>query len=100
TAIGNSQERNLRREHVGFWPVSEVMVRLVEVREARHSGLDLLTWSSSHFDPHRTCRSEAGAPLRPNLGVRSNMWPSYDLGSGACQITRSSTHLRTSVHLF
>jgi hypothetical protein len=36
---------------VGFWPISEVSARRVEVRTVRNSGLDLLTLSSSRFDP-------------------------------------------------
>ena len=34
------------------WPVSEVTARLIEVRSVGHTGLDLLTLSSSHFDPY------------------------------------------------
>jgi len=33
------------------WPISEVAARLIEVRSVGRSGLDLLTLSSSHFDP-------------------------------------------------
>jgi hypothetical protein len=33
-------------------PISEVAARLIEVRSMGHSGLDLLTLSSSHFDPN------------------------------------------------
>jgi hypothetical protein len=36
---------------VAYWPISEVAVRLVEARIVGHRGLDLLTLSSSHFDP-------------------------------------------------
>jgi hypothetical protein len=35
-------------------PMSEVAARLVDARSVRHSGLDLLTWSSSHFDPEQS----------------------------------------------
>ena len=35
--------------------ISEVAARPVEVRSLRHSGLDLLTQSSSRFDPNPTC---------------------------------------------
>ncbi len=36
---------------VCLWPISEVAAHFVEVRLLRHSGLDLLRLSSSHFDP-------------------------------------------------
>src|SRR5262249_29685930 len=39
---------------VRCWPIAEVATRLVEVRSVRHSGLDLLTLSSSHLDPKQT----------------------------------------------
>src|ERR1700752_2725694 len=39
---------------VRFWPFGEVAARLINVRSSKHSGLDLLTLSSSHFDPCRT----------------------------------------------
>jgi hypothetical protein len=35
------------------WPISEVAARLIKVRSVGHSGLDLLTLSSSHFDPEQ-----------------------------------------------
>jgi len=35
------------------WPISEVAARLIEVRSVGRSGLDLLTLSSSHFDPEQ-----------------------------------------------
>jgi hypothetical protein len=53
--IVGSAERNVR-----FWPISEVAARLVEVRSVRHSGLDLLAWSSSHFDPTQTSNDVDG----------------------------------------
>jgi len=40
--------------HFRFWLISEVAARLVEGRSARHSGLNLLTLSFSHFDPMPT----------------------------------------------
>ena len=40
--------------NVAYWPISEVAARLIEVRSLGQSGLDLLTLSSSHFDPTRT----------------------------------------------
>jgi len=33
------------------WPIGEVAARLAEARLAGYSGRDLLTLSSSHFDP-------------------------------------------------
>jgi hypothetical protein len=39
-----------------LWPISEVAARLIEVRSMGHSGPDLLTLSSSHFDPFATSR--------------------------------------------
>jgi hypothetical protein len=36
------------------WPISGVARPLIEVRSVEHSGLDLLTWSSSHLDPTLT----------------------------------------------
>ena len=33
------------------WPISDMAGRLIEVRSVGRSGLDLLTLSSSHFDP-------------------------------------------------
>jgi len=35
--------------------ISEVATRLIEVRLLRHGGPDLLTLSSSHFDPLQAC---------------------------------------------
>jgi hypothetical protein len=43
-----------------LWPISEVATPLIEVRSAGHSGLDLLTLSSSHFDPKRSLFGTAG----------------------------------------
>src|SRR5262245_49351780 len=37
-------------------PIREVATRLIEVRSVERSGLDLLTLSSSHFDPRQTWR--------------------------------------------
>jgi hypothetical protein len=34
-----------------FWPFCEVSARVVEVRIVEYSGPDLLTLTSSHFDP-------------------------------------------------
>jgi hypothetical protein len=34
-----------------LWPISEVAARLIDVRSRGRSGLDLLTLSSSGFDP-------------------------------------------------
>jgi len=39
--------------HVALWPISEVATCLIEVRSLVHSRLDLLTLSSSPFDPKR-----------------------------------------------
>jgi hypothetical protein len=36
-----------------YWPFCEVSARPVEVRKVGYGGLDLLTLSSSHFDPQR-----------------------------------------------
>lgn len=44
-----SQMRNVR-----CWPIREVAARLIDVRLVGHGRLDLLTLSSSHFDPERT----------------------------------------------
>ena len=38
----------------GIGPSAKWRARLVEVRSLGHSGSDLLTLSSSHFDPNRT----------------------------------------------
>jgi len=38
-----------------MWPIGEVATRLIEVRSVGRSGLHLLTFSSSHFDPNRSC---------------------------------------------
>src|SRR6185312_5775188 len=50
----------LERSDFVLWRISEVAKPLIEVHlEVRlwwHSGLDLLTLSSSHFDPLRTSR--------------------------------------------
>ena len=43
--------------HVAFWPICEATVRPIEVCSMGHSGLDLLTLSSSPFDPQRMCGS-------------------------------------------
>jgi hypothetical protein len=40
--------------HVGFLPHRQVSAWLVKVCSRGYSGLDLLTLSSSHFDPQRT----------------------------------------------
>jgi len=45
---------SMKRAGRKHWPVSEVGGMPHEVRTAKHSGLDLLTLSSSHFDPNRT----------------------------------------------
>ena len=37
-----------------MWPIGEVAARLAKVRLARYSGRDLLTLSSSRFDPERS----------------------------------------------
>jgi len=42
-----------REAHGSSWPISEAAARLIEVRSLGHSGLDLLTLSSSRFDPLR-----------------------------------------------
>ena len=46
------------------WPISDMAGRLIEVRSVGRSGLDLLTLSSSHFDPSETlaCRRDALPP--------------------------------------
>ena len=52
-----------------MWPVSEVATRLIEVRSLAHSELDLLTLSSSHFDPklmHRDLIVLLGPRLSPH----------------------------------
>jgi hypothetical protein len=46
------------------WPISEVATRLVEVRSLGHSGPDLLTLSSSHFDPKLTIDFECHISAR------------------------------------
>jgi hypothetical protein len=38
--------------------ISEVAARLIEVRSTGHSGLDLLTLSSSHFGPEPPIRND------------------------------------------
>jgi hypothetical protein len=43
-----------RHGNVRFWPISEVATSLIEVRLVGRSGLDLLTLSSSPFDPEQT----------------------------------------------
>src|SRR5262249_1776857 len=40
-----------------MWPIREVSARLVEVRSVGYRGPDLLTLSSSHFDPQETLTS-------------------------------------------
>jgi hypothetical protein len=63
----------------GLWPISEVATLLIEVRLVGHSGLDLLTLSSSHFDPsaalgstQETARSHLiGGMVRPGGDVLS-----------------------------
>jgi hypothetical protein len=40
--------------NVSHWPISEAATPLIEVGLVQHSGLDLLTVSSSHFDPKAT----------------------------------------------
>ena len=40
--------------NVRTWPISEMAARLIEVRSLVHSGPDLLTLSSSRFDPTAT----------------------------------------------
>ncbi|MFB9269591.1 hypothetical protein ACFFWD_41855 [Bradyrhizobium erythrophlei] len=47
--------------HISTLPISEVAARLIVVRSMGHSGLDLLTLSSSHFDPERTSAQQGGA---------------------------------------
>ena len=42
------------RNRVPCWPISEVAARLIEVSLLGHCGPDLLTLSSSRFDPFRT----------------------------------------------
>jgi hypothetical protein len=54
-----------RHQKVALWPMSEVAARLVEIRSVRHSGLDLLTWSSSHFDPKKTLDGGALSSEQP-----------------------------------
>jgi hypothetical protein len=55
---------------VHTWPISEVTAPLIEVRLVGRSGLDLLTLSSSHFDPNPT---SAGPCNRGITGsVRNN----------------------------
>ena len=44
----------LERSDFVLWPISEVVARLIEVRSLAHSELDLLTLSSSRFDPKPT----------------------------------------------
>src|SRR5262245_64797234 len=47
-------------------PISEVAARLIDVRSVGHSGLDLLTLSSSHFDPERSLMPLETPGLRPD----------------------------------
>jgi hypothetical protein len=55
---------------VRFWPISEVAARVIEVRSVGDSGLDLLTSSSSHFDPKATSHpplvKQGGIVYSPN----------------------------------
>ena len=50
------------------WPISEVAARLIEVRSMGHSGLDLLTLSSSRFDRNRHGRAFLAS---------DNRWPGW-----------------------
>lgn len=43
-----------RLSEIRHRPISEVAVQVIEVCLARHGGPDLLTSSSSHFDPLQT----------------------------------------------
>jgi hypothetical protein len=54
---------------VHTWPISEVAARLIEVRLVGRNGLDLLTLSSSHFDPKATSASRCRSALRPKPAV-------------------------------
>jgi hypothetical protein len=47
--VGSQPTSRKRRE----WPISKVARRLIEVSSQRYSGPDLLTLSSSQFDPQR-----------------------------------------------
>jgi len=48
---------------VAYWPIGEIAARVAEVRLAGYGGRDLLTLSSSRFDPERTVRGEAYADV-------------------------------------
>jgi hypothetical protein len=52
-----------------LWPISEVAARLIKVRSVGHSGRDLLTLSSSHFDPLETWR------LMDSKSPGDGLWP-------------------------
>ena len=57
---------------VHTWPISDVATLLIQVRLMGHSGLDLLTLSSSHFDPERSYgRSDL---ILPNVHSASRRW--------------------------
>jgi hypothetical protein len=50
--VGSCQiECDIEAAESGVVPISEVTARRIEVRSVGRSGLDLLTLSSSHFDP-------------------------------------------------
>jgi hypothetical protein len=55
--------------NVGIWPECEVAARLIEVRSLGHSGLDLLTLSSSHFDPNETLTAPNGDAPDAGFGL-------------------------------
>ena len=60
--------RRERRRRSCYGPISEVAARLIEVRSMGYSGLDLLTLSSSHFDPLAGLRPFAYRMTIPGIG--------------------------------
>lgn len=66
-----------------FWPGREVASFLIEVRLLGRSGRDLLTPSSSHFDPEPTGGRwpvEAGLPLQAGMTQAAVSRPSQATG--------------------
>ena len=68
--VAHIRKHPLSCQYFGCWP-SEVVARLVEVRSMGHSGLDLLTLSSSHLTQlgpplltHALCRHARAGPAR------------------------------------